>query len=240
MSDTSGNLDRETRILIAAGELIARYGYDKTTIDDIARAAGISKGAVYLHFRGKDELVETLILREAELMLDDLMARLDADPQGVTIFNVYRYAVVTLLSRPLLRAMYANERHLYGDFTRRLRRLPIYNQASAFSVDFVRQFQDAGLIRKELPADTVAYLLLTLRVGLLFADDFFLPDQAPTLDRVGDTMSEMLTRALSPENIDEADREKGRAALVSLLEMGRELVRQQRADRQQRTKGESS
>ena len=43
-------------ILNAASGLFERYGYSKTTIDEIAAAAGIGKGSVYLHFGSKEEL----------------------------------------------------------------------------------------------------------------------------------------------------------------------------------------
>ena len=36
--------------------LFGRYGYDGVSIDDIAKAAGLSKGALYWHFKGKDQL----------------------------------------------------------------------------------------------------------------------------------------------------------------------------------------
>ena len=54
-AERSANVERERRILDAAVRLIAHYGYDKTTVGDIAHEAGVSKGAVYLHWPGKDD-----------------------------------------------------------------------------------------------------------------------------------------------------------------------------------------
>ena len=62
----SNNAEREERILDAAAELFIHFGYDKTTVSDIASEAGISKAAIYLHFKSKDDLLEALILRETE------------------------------------------------------------------------------------------------------------------------------------------------------------------------------
>ena len=61
----SRQAQRAERILEAASDLFAHYGYDKTTMEDIARAAGVSKGAIYLHFRGKEDLFDALIARES-------------------------------------------------------------------------------------------------------------------------------------------------------------------------------
>ncbi len=52
--------DKRDAILHAAWGLIRHYGYGKTTIDDIARKAGVSKGAVYLHFESKTEIMLSL------------------------------------------------------------------------------------------------------------------------------------------------------------------------------------
>ncbi len=45
---------RRERILDVATELFLQHGYKRTTVDDIAVAAGISKGSVYLHFESKE------------------------------------------------------------------------------------------------------------------------------------------------------------------------------------------
>src|SRR5260370_1347990 len=40
-------------IVVAALELFTRYGYRKTSVDDIAQAAQVAKRTVYLHFENK-------------------------------------------------------------------------------------------------------------------------------------------------------------------------------------------
>lgn len=54
--DERARADKRAAILLAALDLFSRYGYRRTSIDDVARAAGIAKGSVYLHFEGKREL----------------------------------------------------------------------------------------------------------------------------------------------------------------------------------------
>ncbi|MBS1993875.1 MAG: TetR/AcrR family transcriptional regulator [Cyanobacteria bacterium SZAS LIN-2] len=45
-------------IIVQAGrKLFGRYGIEKTTVDEIAREAGVSKGAIYLEFPSKDEIL---------------------------------------------------------------------------------------------------------------------------------------------------------------------------------------
>jgi AcrR family transcriptional regulator len=47
-------------ILAAALELFGRYGFRRTSIDDIARQAGVAKGTVYLYVENKEALFRTL------------------------------------------------------------------------------------------------------------------------------------------------------------------------------------
>ncbi len=49
------------RLLQAAGEVFAERGYDRASLDDVAAAAGLTKGAVYSSFAGKDELFYALM-----------------------------------------------------------------------------------------------------------------------------------------------------------------------------------
>lgn len=49
------------RLLQAAGEVFAERGYDRASLDDVAAAAGLTKGAVYSSFAGKNELFYALM-----------------------------------------------------------------------------------------------------------------------------------------------------------------------------------
>jgi TetR/AcrR family transcriptional regulator, transcriptional repressor for nem operon len=48
--------DARTRLLDAAMQVIRAQGYSATTVDDICRAAGFTKGAFFHHFKSKEEL----------------------------------------------------------------------------------------------------------------------------------------------------------------------------------------
>ena len=58
--------DIQDLILDAADRLLARYGYRKMTIDDLAREVGIGKGTVYLHFKSKEDVALSRIDRVIE------------------------------------------------------------------------------------------------------------------------------------------------------------------------------
>ncbi len=73
--------ERAERILDAASELIQRWGYNKTTIDDIAKQAGVAKGTIYLHWKTREDLFRALMNREEMLMAEDIRQRMAATPK---------------------------------------------------------------------------------------------------------------------------------------------------------------
>jgi AcrR family transcriptional regulator len=86
----SGRL--EDPLLAAAFDSFARYGYARTTMNDIATAAGMSRPAVYLRVRNKDELLRAVgaeLLRSsvtrAEAAAEDTALDLGARVEGVLL-----------------------------------------------------------------------------------------------------------------------------------------------------------
>jgi AcrR family transcriptional regulator len=58
------------RVLAAAAAVFAERGYEATTLEDVAAAAGFSKGAVYSNFASKQELFLALMRERIEERLD--------------------------------------------------------------------------------------------------------------------------------------------------------------------------
>ena len=81
----NGVQTREVReaILDATDRFLARYGYKKMTIDDLAQEVGIGKGSIYLHFSSKEEIVLSHIDRIIERLKEELkrIAALDVSPE---------------------------------------------------------------------------------------------------------------------------------------------------------------
>jgi AcrR family transcriptional regulator len=65
---------RTGEILAAAYRLMEQKGVDALTMDDIAQAAGVAKGTIYLYFQGKDELIQALLSQVGEALAQELEA----------------------------------------------------------------------------------------------------------------------------------------------------------------------
>ena len=60
--------ENKCKIIEAALKLINEKGFDKVSVSEITRVAGVSKGAFYIHFKSKEDLIE----QQINLFYDDL------------------------------------------------------------------------------------------------------------------------------------------------------------------------
>lgn len=67
------------QLLDAALRVFGQQGYDATTLDDIAHAAAVTRGAIYWHFKGKAELYQALLAERQAPAVATLTATLTAD-----------------------------------------------------------------------------------------------------------------------------------------------------------------
>jgi AcrR family transcriptional regulator len=65
------DLNRET-ILKIAQEIFSKYGYKKTTLDDIANAVRKGKSSLYYYFKSKEDLFQAVIMKEVEVLAKEL------------------------------------------------------------------------------------------------------------------------------------------------------------------------
>jgi AcrR family transcriptional regulator len=113
--DTSGAAEgvspHRIRIVDAALECIARQGTAKTTVDDVAHGAGVSRATVYRVFPGgKDELLAAVAETEMARLFSALGARMGAadDLSDVLVIGIVE-AVTRITHHPALTYMVAHE-----------------------------------------------------------------------------------------------------------------------------------
>ncbi|WP_062303706.1 TetR/AcrR family transcriptional regulator [Demequina subtropica] len=71
--------DTRARIQEVALERFTENGYDQTSLREIAEDLGVTKAALYYHFKTKDDILESL-LSQASTALDELVAWMRAEP----------------------------------------------------------------------------------------------------------------------------------------------------------------
>jgi AcrR family transcriptional regulator len=68
---------RQERVLAVALEVFGRYGFRKTSMDEVARSAEISRQGLYLRYANKEALFRAAVRQELDNALSDVSQRLD-------------------------------------------------------------------------------------------------------------------------------------------------------------------
>jgi len=156
------------RLLQAAGEVFAERGYERASLDDVAGAAGLTKGAIYSSFASKDELFYALM---AERIGERLALVAGAVDRQSTVREMTREAAGGLVE--LIHSQ--NDWHLlFIEFWARAVRDPALREefarhrrvARAVIAEFLeRQAARAG-VRLPAAADQLAVAVLALSNGI--------------------------------------------------------------------------
>jgi len=168
MSRAARTEDNGRRLLEAARAVFVRRGYQLATVDDIAAAAGLTKGAVYARFAGKADLLLALLDERIDQRLDELGALPPAGTAPEAVEQVFR--------QWLERSQDAEWNLLILEFRVVAARDPELNRRYAALHDRVVEAVAARIaaaatvagVRLRWPAEQVA------RVGLLYANGFLL------------------------------------------------------------------
>ncbi len=118
---TQKTSEREKLIFEATERLLGKFGYDKTTVADIAREAGISKGAIYLHFKSKDELVEKLLIHAMLGFSANWFQAIEDDPKGGLIGNMYLNMLKVIDQTPLMAVIMRQDGAILGNYLKKKR-----------------------------------------------------------------------------------------------------------------------
>jgi AcrR family transcriptional regulator len=221
--DTKARKLRADRIMDAASELLLRWGYKRVTIDDVAEHAGIGKGTIYLHYRTREELFYSVIMREQANATAELIEALRKDPREALLHRLVRLKFLTMMRRPILKALVAADPEILGRLVNSADTADLGRLQGLISSDYFKLLIDNGLIRPGLSVPELFYAVGAVTLGF-FAGDAFLEafGEGPELERRADLLESAVERAFSLPASDEVLR-KIAPAVVELYEKTREI-----------------
>jgi len=116
---------RRRELVTSAAGLFVRYGFRKTSMDDIARAAKVSRQGLYLHFRNKEDAFRAVIEHLAEVTLLALRTALAADGRSLderllAAFTSMTEAAIGSADPRGMRELFDAAQELAGDIVQRL------------------------------------------------------------------------------------------------------------------------
>jgi AcrR family transcriptional regulator len=216
--------ERREAILAAAAQIIIRQGYNKMTMNDIADELGLSRPLIYLHFKSKDELLETLIAREMLNYGQSWLEHIEADPKGGTVASTYRSVIYALNKNPLMAAIVKRDEKTFGKYLRKKGNIFQSLQSPSMTRDFLQAMQEAGAVRKEINVGAMAYVLDAVSYSMVGSTDFPTNESDPSYDAIMETLAEMLDRMLTPPS--GGNQEAGKAVLRKIADDARAYFEQ--------------
>lgn len=193
-----GPADHEVRdqIVAAATEHFSRYGYEKTTVSDLARAIGFSKAYIYKFFESKQAIGEMICvncLREIESEVRTAVAETDLPPEKLRrIFKVFTEASLRLFFR---------DRKLYeiaaSAATENWQAVQAYEaRVQKLLQEILQEGRQSGDFERKTPLDETAMAIyLVLRPYL---NPLLLQYNRDTTDVAPAQLSSLVLRSLSP------------------------------------------
>jgi AcrR family transcriptional regulator len=186
---------RRQQILAGARACFARYGYEGATVRLLEKEIGLSRGAIFHHFRDKESLfiavaqddAATMVATVAEhglvQVMRNLLARSDADPDSAAGTDTAGWLGSQLEVSRRLRTD--------SDFASRWS-APSAALATA-TRERLRRQRDAGVLRADVPIETLAQFLELAYDGLVLHLAMGRPAQ--NLDRVLDLVESAVRQA---------------------------------------------
>lgn len=159
--------DARNRLLDAAERCFIRFGVAKTTVEDVANAAQVSRATVYRYFAGRDELVLGVLMRDAHGFFERLGRRLAAGGElGDVVVDAVLFTVRQVRADPHLQLLFSPEAAgvtstVAGAST------ALFAETTAFLMPYLETARHSGLLRGDTPLEDVAEWILRMVISLL-------------------------------------------------------------------------
>ncbi|WJY37097.1 helix-turn-helix domain-containing protein [Streptomyces sp. P9-2B-2] len=224
--------ERGERILAAARELLLAWGYQRVTIDEIARRAKVGKGTVYLHWRTKEALLLAVLLKYKSHSQRRELERMRADPLEILPSRMMHGHYRDLMEEPVLRAVYTGDPDVLG----RLNGIAQKELAGLMAEGervlhrHLEVLREHGLVRDDTEVSHQCYVLMTMTTGFVMAESLLF-DCAPGPAEVrADILARTVRSALETPACPDSSADRASAAapeIIALYEHLEELSEQE-------------
>lgn len=197
-SSPRGPIDHNvrTQIIEAADQHFSHYGYEKTTVSDLAKSIGFSKAYIYKFFDSKQAIGEAICANCLSTIITDVSERISASPNAsIKLRNLFKYLVESCVK------LFFQDRKLYEiaafAASEKWPSTIVYEeQIKQILRAIILEGRESGEFERKTPIDdTVNSIFLVMspfKNPLLLQYNLDLADEAPPL------LSALILRSLSP------------------------------------------
>lgn len=191
MADHEVRAGTRDRILDAMFAAVADFGISRTTVEDVAHRAGLSRQTVYRYFPSKDILVLALVIREEEKFLDGIRTAFTGQAETLdALHDSTLFVLEYARQHPLLYRLLETDQATF---------LPYITTRSLFVVIRARDVM-AELVRERLPEADRTRLQTAIDVLIRATLSYMIAPSEMPVEDVARTMAQMLYDTLHREH----------------------------------------
>jgi len=173
-----GMRDRRGEVLDAALQIFGQNGFHATTMEQVAEAAGVSKGAIYWYFKDKKELFQAVVSHLSPLLkqLPSLVGQMDSPPEDVLPLIARTY--LSTFNNPDARQLF---RILMSEAPRIAETASVFADSIMPMLDFVVAYLEHQVKQGRLKPHDVqssARAFMSTLVLYIMSSELFLPMRA--------------------------------------------------------------
>lgn len=149
-------------IVAKAAELFARNGFGSTSLDDIAAAMGVTKGALYYHIKNKEQILQLVFLTVLSASEEPLQRIMEAEISPIKKLRlaIEHQASIAADRSPALQVFYREQANLTNLFALEiLQRMHIYER---YFEQIIEEGVAGGFFRADLDTKVAMYSLLAM------------------------------------------------------------------------------
>jgi AcrR family transcriptional regulator len=157
------------QIMLAALNCVARKGFHQTTMRDICKEAKLSIGAVYNHFKSKEEILAEMTIKgqQAKEFIFQKVNECQNAREGLRVLFQYLFDAY---KNEVFKTYGSIDLETYGEATRNeeIRQIMLKEFQSLMTplAEFIRRWQGSGEIRTDIDANYLANYLIAVSVGI--------------------------------------------------------------------------
>ncbi len=169
----------DPRLVTAAKEEFLKHGFEKASLSDICKAAGVTTGALYKRYKGKEELFSYIVSDTVKKMEDFISEIAKSDITSLTDEELYdSFSLMPEANRRWLRFLYENREgftllikcaqgtryeNFHQDWTEKM---------NALDYKYYEEARRRGMTRRDIEADELH--VLTYSIWSLYYEPFYL------------------------------------------------------------------
>ncbi|RII32202.1 TetR/AcrR family transcriptional regulator [Clostridium chromiireducens] len=159
---------KEKELFLSAYDLFLKNGIEKTSIDDIAKNAGVAKGTFYLYFNDKYDILNKLILQKSNEIIREALAKTNnsgiRDFRERTLFFIDY--IINYLKNNISLLKIINKNISWGLYRKAIMKPESYDDVNKVLDIFIKNLTSEGMSKEE--AEMTLFMIIELVGSVCF------------------------------------------------------------------------